>query len=466
MHSLLDPIFTVDGSLKSLPAILHELSTGTVVSFDHLRRHQKRAWHSFLVQTAAMIGPDDLRDWGPEQWEETLASHGRAMWRLESEYDSPAFMQPPVSDANSRKDITDNWSEVPTPDEADVLSTTAGHTLKDETIRQPRPEHWIFAIVTTQTTGWYAGGGGAWQAGVRMNKGYSDRPYVSLVSDLDWGSLFRSDVGTAREMPERGDIKFLWKLPYHKTVTLEDCHTLFVEICRRFRFYEGKLYREGAARRIPSAEDRLGAVDDPWIPIDVTGKKPNAFSTRAAGYTYPWVQKLLAGENYKTPSLEIRSEEPQYFIAESLATDRTMTAGFHSRAVHIPADAIKVLKDRRDKFASRSKARVQVASDVKEKALRHALKVLKEIDLSDNEGYKKLQKWESSYESAVDRVFFEDLWESVDQDQTEAQREWKKRVVGFAEDELERAKSTVSDTRKWKLWPKAQSIFYSKVQDL
>ena len=92
--------------------------------------------------------------------------------------------------------------------------------------------------------------------------------------------------------------------------------------------------------------------------------------------------------------------------------------------------------------------------------------MLKEIDLSDNEGYKKLQKWESSYESAVDRVFFEDLWESVDQDQTEAQREWKKRVVGFAEDELERAKSTVSDTRKWKLWPKAQSIFYSKVQDL
>lgn len=198
----------------------------------------------------------------------------------------------------------------------------------------------------------------------------------------------------------------------------------------------------------------------------MTGKNKEAFSTPRSGFTYTAVQGLLAGENYETSSLQIRTEEPMYFVAETLGGAQGGTSGFHERVVYIPAKATKLLKERRDIFAERSRARLQMASNVKKDALRHALKVLKEIDLSDSEGYKKLQKWESSYESAVDRVFFEDLWESVDQDQTEAQREWKERVVGFAEDELERAKSTVSDTRKWKLWPKAQSIFYSKAQDL
>lgn len=413
-----------------------------------------------------MIGPDDLKDWEPEEWEEALAAHGRELWELETELDEPAFMQPPVDDTDEWDKLIDEWDEVPTPDEADVLSTTAGHTVKDETIRQPQSEHWIYAIVTTQTTGWYAGGGGAWQAGVRMNKGYSDRPYVSLVPKLDWGSRFRADIATARRAPERGDIKFLWVLPYNEPVTLEDCHTLFVEICRRFRFYKGSLYRKGAPRRIPSAEDRLGVVDDPWIPINVTGKKPKAFSTRDAGFTYPWVQKLLAGEDYKTPSLQIRQETPHYFVAESLATDRTMTAGFHSRTVYIPAKATKLLKERRDIFAQRSQFRLQMAADVKKKALRPALKILKEVSSDDKEGYKRLQKWESSYEASVDQVFFEDLWESVDQGQSEAQAKWKDRVTGFARRELERAKDTVSDTRKWKLWPEAKSKFDYEIRSL
>jgi CRISPR system Cascade subunit CasA len=464
MHSLLDPIFTVDGSLKSLPEILHELSTGTIGEFDYLRRYQKRAWHLFLVQTAAMIGPDDLEDWGPGQWEEILATYGREMWELDTEPNKPAFMQPPLDSVDSREGVAENWEEVPTPDEAGVLSTAAGHTVKDTVITEPRLEHWIYALITTQTTANRKGRGNC--RVIRMKSAYNDRPYVSIVPDLDWESRFRSDVETARNAPDHGDIKFLWKIPYNEPVTLQDCHTLFIEICRRFRFHNGKLYKKADSIRMRSAKKKKGAVGDPWIPVEVTGKNKEAFSTPRSGFTYTTVQGLLAGENYETPSLQVRTEEPMYFVAETLGGAKGGTSGFHERVVHIPAKATKLLKERRDIFTERSRARIQMASNVKKDALRHALKVLKEIDLSDNEGYKKLQKWESSYESAIDRVFFEDLWESVDQDQTEAQREWKKRVVGFAEDELERAKSTVSDTRKWKLWPKAQSIFYSKVQDL
>lgn len=462
MHSLLEPIFTVDGELQSLPQILYRLSAGDapdvepITSFDYLRRHQKRAWHLFLVQTAAMIGPCA----SAEEWKDALiANGGRAMWELETPLGQPAFMQPPV-------DSIDGWHEVPTPDEADVLSTTAGHTVKDEAITQPRPEHWIFAIITTQTTGWYAGGGGAWQAGVRMNKGYADRPYVSLVSGLDWTSRFRSDVAIAREAPSRGDIRFLWSLPYDEPVTLEDCHMLFVEICRRFRFHGGTLYRKGAGRRIPSAEDLLGAVGDPWIPVDVTGKKEKAVSTTAAGFTYPKVTKLLANADYKTPSLKVKSKQPMWFIAESLATDRTTTDGYHERAVFLPARATKILKNDRDLFAERSRSRLQMAASVKKQALRPALKILKGVDPADKEGYKKLASWESSYESAVDQVFFEDLWDAVDQDQDQAQAEWKDRVVGFARGELHRAKDTVSDTQKWKIWPQAQTRFYAGIADL
>jgi hypothetical protein len=107
-----------------------------------------------------------------------------------------------------------------------------------------------------------------------------------------------------------------------------------------------------------------------------------------------------------------------------------------------------------------------MAAGVKKQALRPALKVLKGIDLADEDGYKKLASWESSYESAVDQVFFEDLWEAVDQDQDEAEAEWKDRVVGFARDELYRAKDTVSDTQKWKLWPQAQSMFHARIASL
>lgn len=458
MHSLLNPIFTVDGTLQSLPDILHRLS-GTegvepIESFDYLRRHQKRAWHLFLVQTAAMIGPCT----SAEEWEDALAAHGREMWELETELGQPAFMQPPV-------DSIDGWKTIPTPDEADVISPAAGHTIKEEAITDPLPEHWIYTLITTQTTGWYAGGGGAWQAGVRMNSGYSDRPYVSLVSDLDWRARFRSDVTTAQKVPERGDVQFLWSLPYDEPVTLQDCHTLFVEICRRFRFYEGVLYKKGAGRRIPSAESLDGVVGDPWIPVDVAGEK--SISTPSAGFTYSLVQKLLAGKNYKTPSLQIRSEQPMYFVAESLATNRTQTDGFHERTVFIPAKAMKWMnKDDRDLFAERSRSRVKLAADVKKSALRPALKVLKEIDFSDSDGYKKLYTWEASYEDAVDRVFFEDLWASVDQEQKEAHEAWKARLVRFAEHELARAEDTVSDTRKWKLRPKARSLFYHKLKTI
>jgi CRISPR system Cascade subunit CasA len=460
MHSLLEPIITVDGEQRSLPQILHRLSAGDqagvapITSFDYLRRHQKRAWHLFLVQTAAMIGPCE----SAEEWEDALlAEGGREMWELETPLGQPAFMQPPV-------DSVDDWDEVPTPDEAGVLSTAAGHTVKDTVIAQPSPEHWIYALVTTQTTANRKGRGNC--RVIRMKSAYNDRPYVSLVPKLDWGPRFRSDVAVAREVPERGDLRFLWSLPYDEPVAFEDCHTLFVEICRRFRFHEGTLYKKAATVRMRPAKKKKGAVGDPWIPVDVTGKNLEAVSTKEAGFTYTVVQQLLANEDYKTPSLQVRSAKPMYFVAESLAGDQGGTSGFHERVVPIPAKAAKVLKDDRDLFAERSKSRLQMAAGVKKQALRPALKVLKGIDLADEDGYKKLASWESSYESAVDQVFFEDLWEAVDQDQDEAEAEWKDRVVGFARDELYRAKDTVSDTQKWKLWPQAQSMFYARIASL
>lgn len=458
MHSLLNPIFTVDGVQQSLPDIFHRLSSTEGVepieSFDYLRRHQKRAWHLFLVQTAAMIGPCA----SAEEWEDALAVYGREMWELETELGQPAFMQPPV-------DSIKGWEIVPTPDEAGVLSTAAGHTVKDETITEPRPEHWIYALVTTQTTANRKGRGNC--RVIRMNSAYNDRPYVSLVPALEWGPRFRADVAIARAAPQRGDVQFLWSLPYDEPVALEDCHTLFIEICRRFRFRDGKMYKKAATVRMRSAKKRKGAVGDPWIPIDVTGKKHKAVSTGEAGFSYTVVQKLLAGEDYKTPSLQVRSEQPMYFVAESLAGDRGGTRGFHERTVFIPAKAMKWLsKDDRDLFAERSRSRVNLAADVKKSALRPALKVLKEIDFGDSDGYKKLYMWEASYEDAVDRVFFEDLWASVDQEQEEAHEAWKARLVRFAERELTRAEDTVSDTRKWKLRPEARSLFYHKLKTI
>jgi len=59
-HSLLDdpllrtrrPDDTVSG--RTLPEILNQLSQDNIRSFEALQAHQKQAWHSFLVQLAAM----------------------------------------------------------------------------------------------------------------------------------------------------------------------------------------------------------------------------------------------------------------------------------------------------------------------------------------------------------------------------------------------------------------------------
>ena len=76
-HSLLDdPLFRVrlpNESVQghSLPQILHRLAQDNVLSFEALQAHQQQAWHSFLVQLAAMAVareaggtmPSDARGW-------------------------------------------------------------------------------------------------------------------------------------------------------------------------------------------------------------------------------------------------------------------------------------------------------------------------------------------------------------------------------------------------------------------
>jgi len=260
-HSLLDdPLFRVrlpDDTVQAqtLPQILHTLSTDNVLSFEALQPHQQQAWHSFLVQLAAMAIAREAQGQlpsSPDAWRDVLvglANGSEAAWHLVvDDVSQPAFMQPPVPEGTLDEAGYD--TEVYTPDHLDMLITSKNHDLKPHRITHPRLEHWIYALMTLQTMEGYLGPGN--YGIVRMNGGSSNRPMLGLTRSLTWGDRFSRDIDVLtdyrKKIASRYDydldgLSLLWTKPWSgakdDTINVHDCDPYFVEICRRIRFLQG-----------------------------------------------------------------------------------------------------------------------------------------------------------------------------------------------------------------------------------
>ena len=467
-HSLIsDGVFQVTGAdgavaCLSLPQVLARLSAGEDLGFDALRPHQRPAWHAFLVQLAylALEGEDEpVPPTSAEAWCDKLRAltpghDDDAPWCLvNSDWQRPAFMQPPCSVAR----MVDFKRTADSAQDIDVLVTARHHDektgklpLTDEAL-----DGLVFALISLQ--GWSSFMGAGNYNTMRMNGGFSSRPQFRLTfGPRGAGTEFLRDlqalldareslfddaralgVGIAAEPPHQ----LLWLLPWDSgSLPLESVHPLCLEVCRRVRLVvEGGrlLLRRAAsdAMRVAAKEQR-GCVLDPWVPL-MNEDPPKALTAQSHTLGYRTLQGLLFDRNkallprLAMPSQrERRANQHATLVAQVLVSGDGRTDGFLSREVAMSAPVLSRLLTDEAAMARRSQRFVDLAGQAAGKAYRSAL--LQFVDGSDDVDFKNrdftraVEPWVERYEQAIDEVFFTHLFDGIDRqlDAASADREW------------------------------------------
>ncbi|MGD8854423.1 MAG: type I-E CRISPR-associated protein Cse1/CasA [Gammaproteobacteria bacterium] len=300
MNLLTDPLLRVETATglerMTLPGLMAALGEDRVEALTGIQRHQEEAFHVFLCSLAAAIlarpGDTDPRQ-DESYWREGLRGLAGAVgddaWTLVVEdLSKPAFMQPPLP----KSDLAKLKPLAASPDALDLLPTAKNHDLKQSRAALPRPDEWIYALVSLQTMSGYFGRGNPGIA--RMNSGFGNRPIVELLHTLRLGARWHDAV--TRLLTHRSTIldgpwgydsdgaALVWTATWdgkqsHPLSGLDPNH---VEIARRVR-----LRLDGdrlTAVGVPSDGSRLdaktlnGLVGDGWLPVDLGVERRRAAS--------------------------------------------------------------------------------------------------------------------------------------------------------------------------------------------
>jgi CRISPR system Cascade subunit CasA len=470
-------------STTNLPQIFCGLLNDTIVSFEALQPHQQQAWYSFLVQLSAIaVARENNGDipTTPDEWRKLLLQLGddsEAAWHLVvDDVSQPAFMQPPVPEGSLEE--AKYSSDIQTPDELDMLVTSANHDLKGKRILRPDPEHWLFALLTLQTMEGYSGPKNYGIA--RMNGGSGNRPLVGMYSKIDWSKRFKRDVNVLLEnrtklmdLYNSNGQTLLWLIEWNgkkdSAIPLSDCDPFFIEICRRIRFIKSgesiKCFRNTSdSPRILSPKNLKGITNDPWTPVRKKDAKTLTIGDQN-GFTYDRIQELILGNNFKKPiALEFYDEKNgAFFLARCMVRGQGKTYGLHKRIIPITSGVVKILQTKSDKeiFAKRAHERVELASKVQTQILKPSLKILMSNGENQKVEPKKIRVWTNRFDQEIDRRFFESLWASVEMEQEEAVRQWEKILLEVAEKlfkEAERSTS-IAQLRRLRAVSNARSKF-------
>lgn len=490
-YSLLDdPIIRVrtgDYILRecSLPVVLTHLMHDDIVSFEALQPHQQQPWFCFLVQCAAMgIAREFDGKWpsNASEWHSILLGLTQEIveaWSLVVEDPTmPAFMQPPVTNdslvaAGYRQDIA-------TPDDLDMLVTSRNHDVKMGRIRYPRPEHWIYALVTVQTM---EGSFGRGNYGIiRMNKGYGNRPAVGYAPSLSWGTRFLRDVKVLIEERKTFATRYnlngtalMWLVPWdgsrESAIPLSQCDPYFIEVCRRLRLQLPHddivgFRANSRGQRMATPDDFRGFTGDPWTPVQK--KEAKALTVGESGFAYDLLQEILFGGEYWKPiALKFRKTESRgaFVIARALARGEGGTDGLHNRVIFVPArvsDRLFSDGTQRARLAERAQQRVRIASDVQRKVLYPAIAALLSKGLDKQVKWQQGVRWLDAFDRDVDARFFDSLWDSIEIEDDVAQGNWEKILLQLAEEQLNAAEQCTPNVgiHRWRAVSKARSVFY------
>ena len=476
LHNLLtESMLNVTGggtlAPRTLPEAFAALASGEPVEFAALQPYQFHAWHAFMVQLGAIAafraGASNvaaLRD--AEQWSEALRAltDGRdEPWSLiVPDMSAPAFMQPPVPEGSLASWKDDNATA--TPDAIDLLVTAKNHDVKMERIAAPRPEHWIFALVSLQTMEGY---GGALSYGIaRMNGAYGNRPCFAAARDLAWPTRFVRDANlllAARGKiaadhgfdPETGHA-LLWLEPWDgiEQIAVDKLDPFFIEICRRIRLVQqdGQIVACGTTTKVqrvavPETEGKKKqklALGDPWVPIN----RSDGTAVTAIDLRYERLPGLLfAGDREPAIASQVQpvDGDTPMLVCQVFVRGQGKTDGYYERFIPVPPKARLRLatEDGRRQLGEFSKQRLAEIKDIASKALRPALAALLQggpdkLNFRDP----RLDAFVKPFDREIDRIFFAELFADVELSFEAARIKWLEQLLAFARAALDDAKQS------------------------
>lgn len=440
----------------TLPEVLAALRCQTddpVVSFEGLRREQEQAWHCFLAQLGALValraGELPRRAEGFAEQLLGWTQHQLEPWcLLVEDLTHPAFMQPGVASKTPRSLKEAGFVRVEaSPEELDVPFASKNHDRKRERIHQPRPEDWIYALVTAQTMQGYGGRGHYGIA--RMYGGYGNRTLVGWVPGLGWGPRWRHDVWMLQrahqeiledarlELSEAGQA-LLWTLPWSgdkdDQLLVSQLHPLFIEVCRRVRLarQDGRLVSCRATsknyRIAQVTRARGGVCGDPWAPVQLERTRDGSVKARKVlplderGPHLGLMLRCLLGQPdlERPPSMRHLPREAQHsyvMLVEGLARDQGKTQGLWRRTWRVPAWLAHPLVEaargsssaRADGIVARARGIHDIFETVRTKVLYVTLRQFYQSETSGAPKAFKLQAHMRDYQERVEAIFWQTL---------------------------------------------------------
>ncbi len=314
----------------------------------------------------------------------------------------------------------------------------------------------------------YSGGRGGYKEISRMNGGYGNRPRVGASIDASISARFRRDVDILLRswapLLRRGfrdsGLSLVWRDAWDGASSLSwnDLSPHFIEICRRVRLTKGEIaidctYTTTSTRRcLP--ETKGGDVGDPWIPIKRSDG--NALTIGSGGFRYSLISKVLfEGDFEPAAAQELTADDPQslVIILSALARGQSKTEGLHERMLHLPAPIRRRLgdPDERGQLGRRSAESIKQAENMRKKVLFPALKKL-------GLGEKIV---EDHFDDRVDEIFFEKLFQSIDETDDVARVNFARSISELARGELESAvaRCSLPDARRYRLISEAEGLF-------
>lgn len=495
LHNLLDELLLGveddQGHRKkvTLPGLLARLSQGLPTALTAVQAHQQHPVHAFLVQLAAL---------SLARADEAEIAHDEAAWRalllgaakkdgagaeaftlIVGDLSKPALFQPPVPE----RTLGALKSEHTRPSsELDVLITSKNHDVKIDRIDHPSVEHWIFSLLTLQTTQGFLGAGNYGIA--RMNGGFSSRPCVAFAADQNAETRFLRDVrallGAREKLEERfegkGHLGLVWCAPWNGATSLGlgDLDPFFIEICRRIRLdvaTDGTIvaHRGSSKAARIDAKASSGDTGDAWTPV--ARKDGKALTMPETGFHYERVQDLLFGDwKHGAAGTPDSNGGDRLWVGQVLVRGQGKTGGYQERWVPVPGKVRRLFAepDAREKLGKRSQEWVRFAADARLKILKPALLTLLQgapdkLKFDDDRANAYLRR----LDAAIDEVFFKLLFDHAASEPNVADAVFQNVLIALAETELKGAVESlpVPSARRWRAEAKAFRVFHGAARN-
>ena len=453
-------------TMMSLPELYAAMTRNNAEDLVHVRPHQRHPVHSTLCQigavamvNAGLTVPLD----NPEGWRDILSYlteqeyPGEEPWHLVvPSITDAAFLQPPAS---SKDKIKEYKKVLATPDTMDITVGSKRHDVKDGTMSRARPEHWLYALITSQTAG---GVEGKEIYGVsRMNKGLGSRHGFSVTPDTRWDAHVTRDMKLLAERyrGENVESHLLWTRKWDGTkkeaLDPQDLHpsALYVEAGRRIRLVGGTggishALRAGTKGTRIEIEETLGRTEDPWTLTE----PQKSVTVSENGFGFREISRYLEPEKYILPELAVPRESDGstvMLVARTIVRGQGMTHGYHEREIPLTGYVTRILRtpDGRRILAKEVTERTNLVAEVSS-ILRHAVKTYLQNGISNDEARREHEKIINRYghrlQQEVDPSFWKELQDGLESENPElAQAEWVHRSLApRARRILESAQST------------------------